>query len=153
MACDPITVVRFKELKPQFAAVDNVVVSSYIDLAQLWASGDWATGYCDQVQAAVVCHLMTLDGLGSDPASRVFARGTGEYQSVRSGNVTLTRFRSVAERAGQSTPEWFAQTQCGRMFLAMLRTLNSGPRYAVGSVGACVSGYAKDAYRDGWWVC
>lgn len=153
MACEQITAARFKVLKPQFAAVSDSVVAEYIALAQVWASGDWAEPVCEQVQAAVVCHVMTLDGLGSDSQSKMFAKGSGEYQTIRTGNVTLTRFRSAAERAGLTTSDWFSQTPCGRMFLVLSRTLNSGPRVAVGSSGDCVSAYAKDLYRDGWWTC
>lgn len=153
MACTPITPTRFKTAKTQFTGVSDTVVQSYIDLAQVWASGGWPTSVCDQVQIALVCHLMTLDGLGTDQRSKNFASGRSEYQSVKSGNVTLTRFRSTAERAGLSTGDWFSQTPCGQQFMVLVRMFMSGARWVGTPTGSGYSGYTKDAYRDGWWTC
>lgn len=153
MVCTPITPAQFKATKPQFSAVSDAVVQSYIDLAQIWTGGEWPLRLCVPVQVSVVCHLMTLDGLGSDARSKNNASARSEYQSIRSGNVTLTRFRSSAERAGLSTGDWFSQTPCGQQFMVFVRMMGSGARWIPGSCGCGVSGYAKDAYRDGWWIC
>jgi hypothetical protein len=151
MTCDQITPAELKQLKPKFSAVDDDVVQQYIDLAQIWAAGDWSGSNCGAVQASVVCHLMTLDGLGTGAESRTFYRGDGEYQTIKSGGVTFVRFKSVADGAGMSTSQWFAQTSCGRMFLAIRRALVFGPVVVVGSVDRGVSGYAKDSTIVGWW--
>ena len=148
-----ITPAQFKAAKPQFSAVLDETVQTYIDLAQIWASGVWPDNMVDQVQIAVVCHLMTLDGLGTDQASRDNASGRGEFQTIKTGNVTLTRFRSTAEGAGQSTGAWFAQTPCGRQFLVFVRMISSGARWVGTPTGVPTTGYAKDVYRDGWWTC
>lgn len=153
MACTPITPAKFKTTKTQFSAVDDDTVQGYIDLAQVWASGSWPSSVCDHVQIALVCHLMTLDGLGSDQRSKNFQSGRNEFQSVRTGNVTLTRFRSTAERAGLSTGDWFSQTPCGQQFMLFVRMFSSGARWVGAPTGHGTSGYAKDAYRDGWWTC
>lgn len=151
MTCEPLTPAEFKVLKPKFSAVDDDVVQQYIDLAQVWASGDWSGAHCGAVQAAVVCHLMTLDGLGTGSESRTFSRGDGEYQSIKTGGVTFVRFKSVADGAGMSTSQWFAQTSCGRMFLTMRRAMVFGPIVVVGSCDGGASSYAKDAPFSGWW--
>lgn len=153
MTCTPITPGQFRQAKQQFLGVSDDIVQSYIDLAQVWTGGEWPDRLCTPVQVAVVCHLMTLDGLGSDPRSKNNASARSEFQSIRSGNVTLTRFRSTAERAGLSTGDWFSQTPCGQQFMVFVRMIGSGARWASGSFGREISGYAKDAYRDGWWVC
>ena len=149
----PITPHQFRAAKPQFSSVPDTVVQGYIDLAQVWASGDWPHSVSGQMQIAVVCHLMTLDGLGSDQRSKNFATARSEFQTVRSGNVTLTRFRSTAERAGLSTGDWFSQTPCGQQFMVLVRMFMSGARWVGTPAGSGVSGYTKDAYRDGWWTC
>ncbi len=149
MACEPITPAQFREKKQQFSDVGDVDVQNYIDLAQIWCGGNWPESLCQSAQVAVVCHLMTLDGIGTDRESREFRSGRGEFQTVKTGSVTLTRFRSVAEGAGLSTSSWFEQTVCGRHFLAMMRTVLSGPVYVGGSSSSAVSAYAK----DGWWSC
>lgn len=148
MSCEPITPTKFKQMKTQFSSVDNDVVQGYIDLARVWTDGDWTERLCVPVQVAVVCHLMTLDGLGSDPRSKNNASGRSDFQSVRSGNVTLTRFRSSAERAGLSTGDWFSQTPCGQQFMVFAR-MASGSRWIGAGGGAGITGYAK----DGWWSC
>lgn len=153
MACTPITPTQYKTAKTQFSAVLDAVVQGYIDLAQVWASGDWPASVCAQVQIAVVCHLMTLDGLGTDARSKNFASARSEFQTVKSGNVTLTRFRSTAERAGLSTGDWFSQTPCGQQFMVFVRMFKSGARWVGTPTGCGVSTYAKDAHRDGWWTC
>lgn len=153
LSCSPITPVQFKTAKPQFSAVGDALVQTYIDLAQVWATADWPDSLCLPVQVSLVCHLMTLDGLGSDSRSRNFGRGTNEYQSVRTGSVTLTRFRSSAERAGLSTGDWFSQTPCGQQFMVFVRMFMSGARWVGTPYSAGVTPYAKDAYRDGWWLC
>ena len=149
MACEPITPAGFKTAKPQFAAVDDAVVASYIALAQVWASGDWPSSVCFGVQVSVVCHLMTLDGLGSDQASMDFASGHSSMQSIKSSNVTFVRFRSAAQSAGMSTTDWFGQTPCGRQFMVYVRMFMSGPRWASAADPAGFTAYAK----DGWWLC
>ena len=150
MACTAITPARFKALKSQFSAVQDAVVSDYISLAQLWAA-DWPDSVCEAVQVAVTCHLMTLDGKGTDTDSKGFATGRGDMQSIRSGSVTLTRFRAASEGAGLSTVEWFSQTPCGRQFLVYLRMYKAGPRVAMGAACGTPSPYAKDWSEGAWW--
>lgn len=149
MTCTPITPSQFKQLKPSFQCVSDDVVQQYIELAQLWAS-DWPDKICETVQVAVTCHLLTLDGLGSSGESRLFASGRGDLQSIRTGNVTLTRFRSAAEGAGKSTIDWFGQTTCGRAFMVYVRMYKGGPRVGMGASCGDVSPYAKDIGRL-WW--
>lgn len=145
-----VTPAEFKAAKPQFASVADATVQSYLDMSALWVSG-WPDEWADRATIAVTCHLMTIDGLGADPASEAWASGLGAFESIKSGEVTLSRFKGQAESAGMSTSGWFGQTPCGQQYLAMARVLFGGPRVAMGTVGACVSPYAKDGYRDSWW--
>lgn len=153
MACTPITPARFKEMKPQFAAVDDAIIDGYIALGALWVDGSWPDRLCEAAQSAIVCHLMTLDGLGSDAESLGQASGSAQYQSVKSGELTLTRFQKTA--GTMSHMDWLSQTKCGAFFAQLLRMAKGGPRIAMGGVGGCHSGYAKDwplgtgGYRDG----
>ncbi|MBV2144240.1 DUF4054 domain-containing protein [Falsochrobactrum sp. TDYN1] len=142
MACDPITPARFKELKPQFAAVDDAVITGYITLGGMWVDGSWPDRLCEAAQTAIVCHLMTLDGLGTDAQSQQFKAGLSNFQSFKSGELTLTRFQKSAGETSYS--EWLAQTSCGAFFAQLLRMAKGGPRIAMGGVGGAQSGYAKD---------
>lgn len=153
MAYAPITPTRFKQMKPQFAAVSEPVISGYITLGGLWVDGSWPDRLIEAAQAAIVCHLMTLDGLGADAESQGQASGAAQYQSVRSGELTLTRYQKAA--GDMSYLDWLSQTKCGAFFAQLLRMAKAGPRVAMGGVGAGPSAYAKDwplgtgGYHDG----
>lgn len=142
MSCAPITPSRFKQIKPQFASVDDAVVQSYIDLGTLWVDESWPERLCEAAQVSIVCHLMTLDGLGSDTESQGQASGAAQYQTVKSGELTLTRFQKSA--ADMSYADWLGQTKCGAFFMQLLRMARGGPRIAMGGCGGAQSGFAKD---------
>lgn len=145
-----VTPASFKAAKPQFAAVADPVVQSYIDFALVAFVGSGWGDIEDRVTILVVCHLMTLDGLGTDPFSQSFASGTSEYQSVKSGQLTVTRFQKTS--SSSTYGDWLQQTPCGRQFYMLLRMNRGGPRVARGGPGHRVSGYAKDLWRlDSWW--
>lgn len=143
--CAKITPAELIAAKPQFWGVAVEEIEPYIDLAQIWASG-FPDSLCKVVQIAIVCHLLTLDGRGDDADSQAFSSGHGDIQTISSGAVTITRFKAASQDAGQTTAKWFAQTACGRMFLALARGIKGGPRVA-GAGSRAVSTYAKDA----WW--
>lgn len=144
-----VTPASFKVAKPQFAAVADALVQSYLDLAGVWVDETWlGSPVEDHATIAVTCHLMTLDGLGTDPASLQYAMGTSEYQSVTSGSVSFTRYESTAQSAGQSTSSWFGSTVCGRFFMTLVRQRGLGPIIGLGGSGEREPNtYAK----DGWW--
>lgn len=130
---------QFKTAKPQFQDVPDATVQSYIDMA-----AEFVPATDDNATILMTCHLMTLDGLGTDAASETHRTGTAEYQSIRSGNLTLTRYAKSASEAGYSFMEWMASTPCGRQLYLILKRKRGGPRVASGRVGRVASGYALD---------
>lgn len=142
MAYEALTPSRFKQLKPQFTAVDDAVVQSYIDLATMWVDQSWPENAYEPAWAAITCHLMTLDGLGTDAESKGQASGAAAYQSIKSGELTLTRYQKSAGE--MSYLDWLGQTKCGAFFAQLLRMAKGGPRVAMGGVSGCHSAYAKD---------
>lgn len=152
MAYTPVTPEQFKAAKPQFAAVPDETIQVYLDMAGLWVDDSWPERLYQPAVIASACHLMTLEGLGTDEQSQSFASGEAAYQSIKSGEVTLTRYQKAA--GAMSYSDWLGQTTCGAFFMQLLRMAKAGPRVAMGGVGGCHSGYAKDwplsfAYRDG----
>jgi len=145
----PVTPEKFKAAKPQFATVDDAVVQSYLDLALILVGESWPTQEIyDQAIISMTCHLMTLDGLGTDPGSSNFALGNDVYETIKTGVVTLTRFKSAAQEAGISTKGWLSQTKCGQFYMVLNKSFHGGPRIAFGGVGPIggPTAYAK----DGW---
>lgn len=148
-----VTPTSFKAAKPQFAAVPDGTVQTYIDFALATFVDDAWGDMQDQATILFVCHLMTLDGLGTDPTSQGFATGTAAYQSVKSGQLTVTRFQSTTD--GTTFGGWLQESPCGRQYYMLLRMMRGGPRVALGGGGRCVSGYAKDLWRldSPFWRC
>lgn len=138
-----MTPTEFKTLKPQFAAVPDETVQVYLDLAARYV---FDPENQDAV-ASLTCHFLTLDGLGTDATSTSFRTGAASYQSIKSGQLTLTRYQQQAG-AGTTYASWLQQTPCGQFYALLLKMERGGPRVATGGVGHCVTAYSKDAY--GW---
>ena len=137
-----VTPALFKEVKPQFADQSDASVQLFLNAAGRVVDHSWDEDDYPLAVIAYACHLMTLDGLGTDAASKSFKTGRADIQTIKSADVTLVRF---AKAAG-STPyaEWLASTPCGQQFAFMLRVNRSGPRVAMAASFPAVSGYAKD---------
>lgn len=143
MPYDAVTPAAFKAAKPQFAAVPNEKVQTYLDMAGRLVDETWTEGDYQPAIIAMACHLMTLEGLGTDAESRDVASGRAQYQSIKSGELTLTRFRSTAGE-GTSYLDWLNSTACGRYFVFLLRLNRGGPRVVSVALPVGASGYAKD---------
>lgn len=138
-----MTPAEFKALKPQFASVPDETVQMYLDMAARYA---FDPDNSDAV-SSLACHFMTLDGLGTDATSTSYKTGAASYQSIKSGQLTLTRYQKQAGE-GTTWTSWLGQTQCGQFYALLLKMERGGPRVATGGVGRCVTAYSKDAY--GW---
>lgn len=149
MAYEQLTPEAFKTAKPQFAAVENATVQSYIDMASRLVDTSWAAGDYSNAWIALTCHFMTLDGLGTDAASKGFKAGAAFYQTIRSGQLTLTRYR---ETSSESTDfgTWLKSTPCGNYYYLLLQLNKRGPRVLIGACGPQTSPYAKDQPVPGW---
>lgn len=139
-----VTVAQFKTAKPQFAAVPDATVQAYLDMTAAIVFDPEN----DLAVTALTCHLMTLDGMGTDAQSQSWSDGSAGFQTIRSGQLTLTRFQKAA--GGSSYVDWLGQTGCGQFYALLLRANGGGPRVARGGGGHARTAYAK----DGWplWV-
>lgn len=150
-----VTVAQFKEAKPQFSDVADDVVQMYLDLGVLFVDDSWPASAHDPALIAITCHLMTLEGLGNDAESQGYASGSSDYQTIRSGELTLTRAREAS--SGMTYDEWLMQTRCGQFYMQLLRMVKGGPRVAMALGGSVRSAYAKDwplgtgGWPSWWW--
>lgn len=143
-----VTPEQFKIAKPQFAAVPDATVQMYLDMAARYVFDPEN----DDAIISFTCHLMTLDGLGTDAASTSWRTGAASYQSIKSGQLTLTRYQRAAGE-GTTWSSWLGQTQCGQFYALLLKMERGGPRVVSGGVGRCVTAYSKDMWGwpiDGW---
>lgn len=138
---DAVTLAQFRLAKPQFTAVADDLTQLYLDMAGRMVDTTWTVEDYPNAVIAFACHLMTLDGLGTDAASLSFASGRGDVQTIRSGEVTISRF---ARDAGE-TPyaAWMNSTPCGKFYMFLARLNRGGPRVVTASCGS-PSPYAKD---------
>src|SRR5690606_15304707 len=113
-------------------------VQAYLDMAGQIAF-DPAN---DLAVTALACHLMTPAGLGTDVQSQSWPDGSAGLQTIRSGQLTLTRVQKAA--GGASYIDWLGQTACGEFYALLLRANSGGPRVARGGSGVGRSYYAKD---------
>lgn len=144
-----MTPTEFKTAKPQFTTVPDETVQMYLDMAARYA---FDPDNPDAV-AALTCHFMTLDGLGTDKSSESFRTGTAEYQSIKSGQLTLTRYQRTAG-AGTTWASWLQSSPCGQFYALLLKMERGGPRVVSGGVGFCRTAYSKDGLGwpiDGWY--
>ena len=148
MAYTAVTASQFKTAKPQFASVADATVDVYLALGARVVDASWTEGDYQTAIISYACHLMTLDGLGTDEQSKSEANGTAQFQTIKSADLTLTRF--AREATGSSYGDWLASTACGRFFTILADMNRSGPRILYGGCNP-VSGYAKDApLTMGW---
>lgn len=143
------TAAQFKTAKPQFEAVADPTVEMHIQLASRVVDTSWLEPDYQPAVIAYTCHLMTLEGLGTDPISQSHANGSAEYQSIKSGELTLTRFKSSVP-ATTSYADWLSSTPCGRFYAMLLRMNRGGPLAVSIASPSRVSPYAKDVGRYGW---
>ena len=129
---DPVTPTDFLAAKTQFASVGSAVVQGYLDAAEIAVDGSWPEKLYKMAVIAFTCHLMTLDGKGTDAASIAFGSGVMDIQSFKSGSVTLTRFSQ--QSVDFTFVAWLNRTTCGTFYSQLLNMAKSGPRIASGAV-------------------
>lgn len=144
MAYDVPTASDLKARFTEFSAVDDTVVDARIEEAtrmvdETWTEGDYATAIM-----LYACHIMALEGLGTGPDSQANTGQMANFQTIRSGQLTLTR--GSYSHGGGDTGDWYGLTRYGSRFWRLLKQNKGGPSVAVSDPGTCVSGYAKDAF-------
>lgn len=136
------TPTMLKERFPAFSEVPDTVVKQAIDEAHRMVDKSWCDGDYTLAIILAACHIMAMDGLGNSPEANAIAKGTASYQTIKSGQLTLTR-GDWAKTVGNDG-NWWAGTSWGRRFYRLLVLNKRGPRVAVAGTGSGQSGYAKD---------
>lgn len=127
MAYTPATLTNFREAFDfvGFAEVSDTHVEQALERGLLRVEG-WSGSYDYRFGMMLyAAHELTLAGLGAGADAKMNAQGLSEFQSVRSGGLSVTR----ANDAGGNT-NTLTQTRFGKRFLAMARLNTMGPRVA-----------------------
>ena len=133
---------QFKIFKPQFESVPDETVQLYLDLAARVVDQSWTEQDYPIAIMAYACHLMTINGLGTSSEAQLANSMYGQFQTIKSGQLTLQRFQKAASD-GLDYADWLASTSCGKFYGVLLRANRSGPR-VINTSAAPNSGYAKD---------
>lgn len=144
MPYDALTPARFKQLKPQFVELDDDVVQQYIELAGRFVDQSWLEADYETAWAAMTCHLMTLDGLGTSTEAELATAGGSRVTSLKSGTLSLTFAASASPPTQDEFSSWLGETACGRFYRVLLRLNRAGPRLLTAWGAGGHSGYAKD---------
>lgn len=133
------TAANLKARFPEFSAVSDAIVTEAIREASGMVDKTWLESDYRIAIMLAACHIMALEGLGTGPDSKSNSGSAANFQTIRSGQLTLTRGNTVAYGDGS----WWGSTRYGRRFWYYLRRNKAGPRVVAGDTGA-QSGYAKD---------
>lgn len=139
----PYTIPTAADLKtafPEFAAVSDAVVNEALGEAERMVDTSWTEGDYTTAIMLYACHVMALNGYGTGPDGLANSGQLAAFQTIRSGQLTLTRKASAS--GGEAS--WYSMTRYGQRFWRLLRLNKGGVRVAVPTGEGLPSGYAKD---------
>lgn len=107
---------------PTFADVDAEALRFALDEAATKVTPDWKEADYRRGILLYAAHSLTLDGHGTGTEAELQREGLGEFQSIRTGGLAVSRF----DRRG--VPSGLEATSWGRRYKALLRLNTGGPR-------------------------
>ena len=107
------TVADFRAKLPQFAAVADETIQTYLDDAGRTVTDAWGDDE-DTAQIYLAAHLMSMAGIGPEAG----AAGMAPLKSFSSGGVSMTK----DDRKGD-----YGLTSFGRLFWPIWRSYHGGP--------------------------
>jgi hypothetical protein len=115
---NPINVVAFKSMFPEFMAVDDSVVQTALDEAALFIGDDW-----DPVDAQAATFYLAAHFIAQGQAA---AGGAGRLvTSERIGQISVQYAAASSSSSGSAYPS-LANSSYGLMFLAVMRRNSPG---------------------------
>lgn len=125
-----------------FGAVADGTIQIWIDTAALQVDESWLeTDYTVGIEL-LAAHLMIENGIGAGAQAEANAGGMSAFQTIKSGQLTLTR--GSTSQDGGSVPSPWNTTQFGIQWYWLARKNRPPATVAVGGPGCGPSAYAKD---------
>lgn len=114
---------------PAFASVPTEALRTALAEGAAKVSEDWKEADYRRGIMLYAAHSLTLDGHGAGTEASLAREGLGDFQSVRSGGLAVSRF----ERRG-GTPTGLESTSYGKRFAHLQRLNFAGPRVIPGKL-------------------
>lgn len=142
---------------PRFSAVDDAVIQQALDEAARLVDVSWPEGDFSLGRMLYAAHVLTTDGFGEGTEAQLNAEGVGDFQSIKLGSLSLTRFSKDAKSlTGNAFLDQLGATTYGQRFLALAaRAVGAGPIVANGGIDLGTSPNARDVLNlpglaSGW---
>lgn len=124
-----------------FGAVSDTTIQIWINTAALQHDTSWLeTDYTYAIEL-LTGHLMIQNGIGAGAQAEANAGGMSVFQTIKSGQLTLTRGATSQDNSGVPSP--WNTTQFGIDWYWLARK-NRPPMTVTGGIDGGQSGYAKD---------
>lgn len=130
-----------------FGAVGDGTIQIWINTAALSVDQSWLeTDYTVAIEL-LAAHLMIENGIGAGAQAEANAGAMSAFQTIKSGQLTLTR--GATSQDGGSVPSPWNTTQFGIQWYWLARKNKPPATVAVGGPIGGTSGYAKDVPFEG----
>lgn len=143
----PPTPSDLKERFPRFASVADGPIQQALDEAARLVDASWPAADFSLGRMLYAAHVLTTDGFGEGTEAQLNAEGVGDFQNIKLGSLSLSRFaRSEKSTRGSAMLDELETTSYGKRFLALASRLAGGPIVAGGgSLDGAVHPLAMDA--------
>ena len=135
MSCASAATVLIRRIAPEFAAVTDAEVDSWVEIAEAQHTTTVFGNLATQAMARYAAHLMTRAGLGSAAAGSGGASTVGTVSSVREGDLAVTYDGGAIAAAAGRLSVGDADLATTRHGLAYLAIRNSRPTIGIGYYG------------------
>lgn len=158
MSYVPPTPADLEERFPRFDGVSSTILQGALDEAARLVDETWPEGDRSMGLMLYAAHTLTLDGVGTGTEAQLNAEGVGDFQSIKLGSLSLTRFakESGDNKSGSALLDDLQTTTYGKRFIALAsRFLGGGLTTGDATALSGTSPYARDVPRlpglgSGW---
>lgn len=125
-----------------FGAVPDATIQIWIDTAALSVDESWLETDYKYAIELLAGHLMIESGIGAGAQAEAAAGGMSVFQTIKSGQLTLTR--GATSQNGDGVPSPWNSTWFGIQWYWLARKNRPVATVAAGDPRCGPSGYAKD---------
>lgn len=128
MAWTAPTTTELKARFPRFEAGTEPQLQGAIDEALLITGPNWPDAERTLGTMLYAAHVLTLDGVGTGTEAQLNAEGVGDFQSIKLGSLSLSRFsKDASSSRGSAVLDDLMKSTFGQRFYALAARFAGGP--------------------------